>query len=48
MTNRVYFIIDKLFRLARKHETFTVIIVSIVASLIANITIGILKIMLFR
>ena len=48
MNNKFYFIVDKLFRLACKHETATVIIVSITASLLANITIAILKIMLFQ
>lgn len=48
MNNKFYFIVDKLFRLARKHETATVVIVSITASLLANITIAILKIMLFK
>ena len=48
MNNKFYFIVDKLFRLARKHETATVIIVSITASLLANITIAIVKIMLFK
>lgn len=48
MNNKFYFIVDKLFRLARKHETATVVTVSITASLLANITIAILKIMLFK